>query len=372
MFGNDEQVSPTLEELVRSFLEFCEIGKNHSLKTIENYSHYLRRFLEWFDSNSPIDITLEKVHEYRLYLNRFKDKRGRALSKKTQNYHIIALRAFLKFMMRRDIKTLAPDKIELGKEEQRVVDFLTYEEMEMMFRAILVTQRTGYRDRAILEMFFSTGLRVSELVNLDRDQIDMERKEFTIRGKGGKLRLVFLSPESVSHLKSYMTTREDNWKPLFINMRRSKDGKDFYTGEHKRLTAYSIQEMVRKTALKAGIIKKVTPHTIRHSFATNLLMNGADIRSVQELLGHSSITTTQIYTHITNQKLRETHRLFHRQRGDETDIEDMGNERDRPHDIVEAKKHESKEEFEYEEVVDEEGNIVQRPLKRIKEVEEGI
>lgn len=304
-----------MEEAVSSFLEHCEIAKNQSLKTIENYRHYLRRFLDWYGSRRPDELTLDKVHEYRVHLNRFKDKRGKVLSKKTQNYHIIALRSLLRFMMKRDIPTLSPDKIELGKDEQRVVDFLTFEEMDLMFQAIDLTAKTGFRDRAILEMLFSTGLRISELTNLDRDQVDMERGEFTVRGKGGKIRLVFMSPECQKSVKTYMMTREDNWKPLFVNMRRSKDGKDFYTGEHKRLTNYSIQEFVRKTAMRAGILKKVTPHVIRHSFATNLLMNGADIRSVQELLGHSSITTTQIYTHITNQKLRETHQLFHRQRG---------------------------------------------------------
>lgn len=379
----------TLEESVKSFLEFCEIGKNQSLKTIENYTHYLRRFLEWFDSKDPADITLDKIHEYRLYLNRYKDKRGRALSKKTQNYHIIALRSLLKFLTKRDVKTLSPDKIELGKDEQRVVDFLNFDEMQMMFKAIDLSSNTGFRDRAILELLFSTGLRIGELVNLDRDHIDLERGEFTVRGKGGKLRLVFMSPDATSSIKNYMMTRDDNWKPLFINMRRSKDGKDFYTGEHKRLTAYSIQEMVRKTALKAGIIKKVTPHTIRHSFATNLLMNGADIRSVQELLGHASITTTQIYTHITNQKLRETHKLFHRQRGDYSDAVESreslsATDVDKKHshtmaeDIDMSPDTESDVDADFEETeisepaVDDRRPEVERPLQRLKEVEENI
>lgn len=256
-------------------------------------------------------IDLEKVKKYRLHLNRMKPE----LSIKTQNYHIIALRAFLKYCIKRDWKTLEPEKIELSKIPQRTVEFLTREELEMLFRAVDTNKITGLRNRAILELLYSTGLRISELVGLNREQVNLERGEFQVRGKGQKMRIVFLSERAKTWITEYMNARNDVLDPLFLNHRRprtQKEGELDTKGESRRLTAYTIQEMVRTTAYMAGIVKKVTPHTLRHSFATELLINGADIRSVQEMLGHSSITTTQIYTHITNKKLKEVHSKYHR------------------------------------------------------------
>ena len=304
-----------LSDAIRQFLEHCEIEKNQSKKTIINYQHYLNRFLEFADDIEISNISQELITKFRLFLNRIELKQNENLTIKTQNYHIIALRAFLKFCSKKDWKTLAPEKIELSKIPERTVEFLTREELEKLFRYTENGKQTGLRNRAILEMLYSTGLRISELVNLDRQNIDLDRGEFSIRGKGKKVRIVFMSERAKSWIKEYLDSRDDNYDPLFINHGRSRNRKKGdldLTGQHKRLTEYTIQEMVRVTGAKAGIIKHVTPHTIRHSFATELLLNGADIRSVQELLGHSSITTTQIYTHLTNNKLKEIHQKFHR------------------------------------------------------------
>jgi site-specific recombinase XerD len=254
---------------------------------------------------------MEIIHKYRIYLNRYSDERGRTLGGKTQNYHLIALRAFLKYLSKNDIPSLAPEKVELGKTPKRTVDFLTREEVARLLDAVDIAKDSGARDRAILETLFSTGLRVSELRGLNRGQVDLKRKEFMVRGKGSKPRIVFLSDRCVEWLERYMKTRDDNWKPLFINARRSRNDDDLDLHEKRRLSAVSIQNIVRAAARQAGIIKKVTPHTIRHSFATNLLFRGADLRSVQDMLGHASITTTQLYTHITNKQLREVHEKFH-------------------------------------------------------------
>jgi site-specific recombinase XerD len=240
------------------------------------------------------------------------DERERSLSPKTQNYHLIALRAFLKYLVKNDVPCLAPEKIDLKKVGDRVVDFLTREEMERMFEVIDISTKVGMRNRAILETLYSTGLRVSELVSLDRSQVDLQRMEFTVRGKGRKPRLVFLSERCVKWIKLYLSERDDNWEPLFISFGRNRDDVELGLGEKRRLTPYTVQTVVRQTAKIAGIGKKVTPHVIRHSFATELLYNGADIRDVQEMLGHSSITTTQIYTHTTNRRLREVHQRFHK------------------------------------------------------------
>jgi site-specific recombinase XerD len=304
-----------LSDAIRQFLEHCEIEKNQSKKTLINYQHYLNRFLEFTNDIEISNIDQELITKYRLFLNRIELKPNENLTIKTQNYHIIALRAFLKFCSKKDWKTLAPEKIELSKIPERTVEFLTREELEKLFRYADDGKQIGLRNRAILEMLYSTGLRISELVNLDRQNIDFEKGEFSIRGKGKKVRIVFMSDRAKSWLKEYLDSRDDNYDPLFINHgrpRNRKKGDLDLTGQHKRLTEYTIQEMVRVTGVRAGIIKHVTPHTIRHSFATELLLNGADIRSVQELLGHSSITTTQIYTHITNNKLKEIHQKFHR------------------------------------------------------------
>lgn len=301
-----------LSQSIRKFLEHAEVGKNQSPKTIENYQHYLNRFLDFCGDIEVQDIHLDLVQRYRLHLNRLTDSFGANLSRKTQNYHIIALRALLKFLTKNDLNTLAPEKIDLSKIPERTVSFLTREELDRLFQSVSLGDHAGLRNRAILEMLYSTGLRVSELISLNRDQVDLKRGEFMVRGKGRKPRLVFLSQRAREFVETYMKTRKDNFKPLFINYRRSRSTEHVSFGEHRRLTTCSVQNIVRGSALRAGIMKKVTPHVIRHSFATELLMCGADIRSVQELLGHSSITTTQIYTHITNQRLREVHQKYHR------------------------------------------------------------
>lgn len=298
-----------LSQHIQKFLEYCEVTLNRSQKTLENYDHYLKRFQTFLKNDpTPDKISLDDVQNYRLFLNRYTDERNRSLSIKTQSYHIISLRAFLKYLIKNDIKTLAPEKIDLGKIPARTVEFLTREELDRLFLAVDQTHKNGLRDIAILETLFSTGLRVSELKNLNRDQVDLQRREFMVRGKGSKPRIVFLSTKAADRIQDYLKTRDDNFAPLFVNNLKNTD---ILQPEKHRLTTVSIQALVRKYALKAGIIKKVTPHTLRHSYATELLMNGADIRSVQEMLGHSSITTTQIYTHITNKKLRDIHDKFH-------------------------------------------------------------
>ena len=303
-----------LSNAIRQFLEHCEIEKNQSKRTLISYAHYLERFLE-FAKNIEIEkIDLNLIKKYRLFLNRYEFRNNENLSIKTQNYHIIALRAFLKYCIKSDWKVLAPEKVDLAKIPERTIEYLTREELEMLFHAIDYNKQIGLRNRAILEMLYSTGLRISELTNLNRQHVDLKRGEFYVRGKGKKVRIVFLSDRAKTWLKEYLDSRDDNFDPLFLNYGRSrqKKQKDLdLKGEHRRLTEYTIQEMVRNTARKAGILKHVTPHTLRHSFATELLLNGADIRSVQEMLGHSSITTTQIYTHITNKKLKEVHQKFH-------------------------------------------------------------
>jgi site-specific recombinase XerD len=304
-----------LSEAIESFLEHCEIEKNQSKKTLINYRHYLDRFLAFATDLNLSSIDLNLVKKYRVFLNRFEFRPHEPLTIKTQNYHIIALRAFLKYCIKQDWKTLEPEKIELSKIPDRTVEYLTREELERLFEAVDTSTIIGLRNRAIMEMLYSTGLRVSELSSLNRDQINLERGEFQVRGKGRKMRIVFLSERAIEWISEYLEQRDDAYEPLFLNHRRArkkKEGAVTMKGEHRRLTDYTIQEMVRRTAYEAGIVKKVTPHVLRHSFATELLINGADIRSVQDMLGHASITTTQIYTHLTNQKLREIHEKFHR------------------------------------------------------------
>jgi len=301
-----------ISHYIKEFLEYCEITKNKSSKTIENYKHYLNRFREFLaEDMDPKNLDLKKIQNYRLYLNRLVDEKNKKLGTKTQNYHVIALRAFLKYLIRNDVRTLAPEKIELSKIPERTVEFLTREELDRLFATPDQTRKSGLRDRTILETLYSTGLRVSELASLNREQVDLKRREFMVRGKGKKPRIVFLSKRAAGFIEDYLKTREDNFKPLFINSGKGQKV-DILDEEKRRLTTVSIENLVRKCALKAGIIKKVTPHTLRHSYATELLSNGADIRSVQEMLGHSSITTTQIYTHVTNKRLREIHDKYHK------------------------------------------------------------
>lgn len=302
-----------LKEAVVRFLEHCEISKNQSKKTLENYNHYLERFSAWAGDINVKEITLDKVRSYRLHLNRLSDQKGaQLLSVKSQNYHIIALRAFLKYCRKNDIETLAPEKVDLSKIPDRSVEYLSREELERLFNSVDNKKIQGLRDYAILQLLYSTGLRVSELASLNRDQVDLDRREFMVRGKGKKPRLVFISDDACTALKDYLKERDDNFAPLFLNYSRPSNKEDITLGEKRRLSPVMIQYMVRKYSRKAGIIKKVTPHVLRHSFATELLINGADIRSVQEMLGHASITTTQIYTHLTNKRLKEVHEKFHR------------------------------------------------------------
>ncbi len=317
-----------LRKQVMDFLEYCEIGKNQSRNTITAYFRYLDKFEKFAASvkvTKPEDITLETVKKYRLHLNRLQDEKGRELKMITQNYHLIALRAFLKYLTKQDIQTLAPEKIELPKNPQRQVEFLEKAELQRLFEAVKQEKNelARLRDYAILETLFSTGLRVSELASLKKEMVNLDRREFTVRGKGSKLRLVFLSQDAANALKAYIKKRTDNSKALFLGhslvgqsvekqMESHSNAKEKEkTKDAAGLTVRQIQRIIKKYCLLAGIVKKVTPHTLRHSFATDLLQNGADIRSVQTLLGHASITTTQIYTHITNQGLKNIHDKYH-------------------------------------------------------------
>jgi len=298
----------SLNNLLTEFLEYLEIERNRSQKTIENYHHYLKRFLAWAKVSSPADITADLVRSYRIYLNRKTDEKGNSLKKVTQNYHIIAIRSFLKYLAKRDIKSLSAEKIEIGKNPSHEIEFLDSDELNRLLESASGSGVKSLRDRAILELLFSAGLRVSELVSLDRDQINLSRQEFSVTGKGDKIRIVFISDTAREALEKYLSKRIDIDEALFIRFSRPKADPP---RADKRLTPRSIQRIVKYYAAKAGIVKDVHPHTLRHSFATDLLANGADIRSVQTMLGHSSITTTQIYTHITNQQLKEIHKKFH-------------------------------------------------------------
>lgn len=292
------------------FVESLEVERGRSQKTAENYHLYLERLVEFAGDIEVDKITSELIRKYRLWLNRYKNEMGEPLSLITQNYHLIALRSFLKYCSKRDIPTLGPEKIELPKVKRRQVSFLTTEETERLIESVDINATTGLRDRAILELLFSCGLRVSELTNLNRDHINLNRGEFMVRGKGQKDRPVFVSPEATEWLARYLETRTDNAVPLFVRYSGHKTGDE--RGESFRLTPRSVQRMVQFYAKLAGITKHVSPHTLRHSFATDLLMNGADLRSVQSMLGHSNIATTQVYTHVTDQHLKEIHEKFHR------------------------------------------------------------
>jgi site-specific recombinase XerD len=297
------------EEAVAQFLEYLELEQNRSRKTIQNYSHYLNRLSDYAGEIKLGDIDSELVRKWRMWLNRLPTNTSDELSKITQNYHLIALRSFLRYCARRDWETLAPDKIELARTKRPQVTFLNPEEVEQLMAQPDISKHNGMRDRAILELLFSSGLRVSELVGLDRDHINLKRKEFRVRGKGQKDRPVFISDEAATWIEKYLAMRTDNTKPLFIRYSGSK--KIDNSGNFTRLTARSVQRMVARYALLAGITKHVSPHTLRHSFATDLLMNGADLRSVQAMLGHSNIATTQIYTHVTDPHLKAVHEKFH-------------------------------------------------------------
>lgn len=300
------------ESAVSKFLEYLELEQNRASKTIENYSHYLTRLSDFAGDIKLSAIDVELISKWRLWLNRLGTNTSDELSKTTQNYHLIALRSFLRFCARRGLPALAPDKIELAHTKRPQVTFLNLEEFERLAAQPDTTKLNGLRDRAIIELLFSSGLRVSELVGLDRDHVNLKRREFMVRGKGQKDRPIFISIEAADWIQRYLDMRQDNSKPLFIRYSGSK--KVDLSGNFTRLTARSIQRTIAKYAKLAGITKHVSPHTLRHSMATDLLMNGADLRSVQVMLGHSNIATTQIYTHVTDPHLKKVHEQFHRAR----------------------------------------------------------
>ncbi len=306
-------MDPGLSKQIDSFLEYLEIEKNCSKLTIRDYRHYLEVFRSWFESTQQgktlADLTLQIIRKYRVYLANRVDDKGRTLKKVTQNYYVIALRSFLRFLIKNDVKTLEPSKIDLPKTESRSLKFLEREQIEQLVVMPDTSREDGARDRTILELLFSTGLRVSELVKLNHAQINLERREFGVIGKGGKGRIVFISDRAAYWISTYLAMRKDPYAPLFIRYSGSEIEEE--NGEKMRLTARSVERIVKKYVKQARLPVDATVHTLRHSFATDLLTNGADLRSVQEMLGHKNIATTQIYTHITNKQLRDVHKAFH-------------------------------------------------------------
>lgn len=316
-----DQLPNGIQELAKKvdeFLEYMEIEKGSSPLTIRNYKHYLTRFVEWSAENgfsiTAEDINQEVIRRYRLYLSRLDDGKGGTLSKKTQGYHVIALRSFLRYLVKHDYEVMSPDKIDLPKISDRQVKFLTGEQVDRFLNAPSLSTIYGKRDKAIIEMLFSTGLRVSELVKLNRDDIDFKRREFGVVGKGGKARVVFISLRAAQWIERYLDARDEDFKPLFIRHRHIDD--PTLEDEDVRLSVRSVQRMIEKYRKKLKLPVKVTPHVLRHSFATDLLIAGADIRSVQEMLGHKNIQTTQVYTHVTHKHLKDVHDTFHGKGGD--------------------------------------------------------
>ena len=307
-----------IQKLKRQFLEYVEIEKGRALNTVRNYDSYLTKFFEFGKIKKPSDITEDVLRDFRLFLNRSKGMKVRGqgqatMKKSSQNYYMIAIRSFLKYLRKRNVEALTPDAIELAKTGSRDIDPLSGDELKRFLEAPMSGSVSGkmtpeqsarsLRDRALLELFFSTGLRLSELCSLNRD-LDLSKDEFSIRGKGDKVRVVFLSDTAKDHIRSYLKVRKDMAEPMFVS-------DSFKKTDDARLTPRSIQRIVKFYATKAGISKRVTPHVLRHSFATDLLSNGADIRSVQMMLGHANIATTQVYTHVTDKQLREVFKMFH-------------------------------------------------------------
>jgi site-specific recombinase XerD len=311
-----EEMAQDLEQLKRQFLEYVEIEKGRAVKTVENYQHYLDVFLKQTGAKKPSDITDNVVREFRLWLNRQvtgnNRKTGETMSKKTQNYYLIAIRAFLKYLARQEVKSMPSERIELAKTPERSLDLITNAELKRLMDAPKGNNLDELRDRAILELLFSTGLRVSELCALTRD-IDLTTDELSVIGKGRKVRVVFISDYAKKILKDYLKARKDTDDALFVQLSQNSKMQE-KRGKTLGLTRRSVERIVKHYAIAAGISKKVTPHTIRHCFATDLLSNGADLRSVQALLGHANIGTTQIYTHVTDKHLRDIHKKFHNKR----------------------------------------------------------
>ncbi len=305
--------APLLRELIQDYLEYLEVERNCSKLTIRDYRHYLNSFEEWMKTNYPeksvADLDMAIIRRYRIYLVNKIDPIGRGLKKVTQNYYVIALRSFLKYLIRRDFKTIDPSKIELPKVESRSLKFLERDQVDRLVTMPDTSKEEGIRDRAILELLFSTGLRVSELAKLNHEQINFERREFGVIGKGGRARVVFLSDRAAEWIRRYLDNRSDTFRPLFIRYSGRIDSDN--DGEKMRLTVRSVERIMKKYITQAKIPVDATVHTLRHSFATDLLSNGADLRSVQEMLGHKNIATTQIYTHVTNKQLRDVHKTFH-------------------------------------------------------------
>lgn len=301
-----------VSELILDYVESLEVEGGRSAKTAENYKLYLERFVEFTNDIHVEKITAEIIRKYRLWLNRYINPNSEGLSTLTQSYHLIALRGFLKYLGERNIPSLPADKIKLPKVSRKQVNFLHYDEVTRLLEAVKGDDESALRDRAIIELLFSSGLRVSELVNLNRGHVNTKRREFMVRGKGQKDRPVFISKSAADKVDEYLATRIDNLPPLFLSYSRNNIANQ--TGDYRRLTARSIQRMIAKYGRLAGLTKHVHPHAMRHAFATDLLMNGADLRSVQSMLGHANIATTQVYTHVTDEHLRDVHERFHSER----------------------------------------------------------
>lgn len=306
-----------IKEALLRFLEYSELDRNLSLKTVKMYGYYLLFFQTWlFTQTKTEDFEVEKIDEnivrnFRLYLSHnYKNISKGPLKRQTQNYFLVALRSFFRYLIKQKLPVLSPDMIELGKLRDRNIKFLSENDLERLFRSVDTTDEPGIRDRTILEVLFSTGLRVSELAALDREKVNLETSEFGVMGKGGKMRVVFLSANAKEWLAKYLQVRKDSYSPLFIRY-SGPTGDEGLTVEKNRLSVRSIERLVDKYRKKAGILDKIGPHALRHSFATDLLSHGADLRSVQEMLGHKNIATTQIYTHVTNARLKEVHEKFH-------------------------------------------------------------
>lgn len=298
-----------LSDYIQDFIEHVEVERGRSQKTAENYHLYMQRLHEFAGDIDVRKIDSELVRKWRLWLNRYRNDRDNELATITQSYHLIALRSFLTYLSKRNIETLTPEKVELPKTKRKQVSFLSAEEVERLLNAVATDSESGLRDKAIVELLYSSGLRVSELVNLNRDHINLKRREFMVRGKGQKDRPVFISPRATKAVQAYLDQRADSLPPLFLRYGGHEAIDN--SGDFKRLTARSIQRLVAHYALAAGLTKQVSPHTLRHSYATALLTNGADIRSVQVMLGHSNIATTQIYTHVTDPHLKEVYERYH-------------------------------------------------------------